>query len=200
VCDSDLWSVVTRYKWSINRITNPNPVYSHSYTWQLVSEVVGLETAVRSYIATLGDGTNDGTPAGWAKNHMRTSERRNENQPRKTGRQPKGDDGRNEGLPRSSEACPESKKPTALESVAVYEKVPEEKAAVKTVSALKKRRGDQHLAVGHRREPQKRTQGDSGSQMNLAMSAEGCPPCPSCTAQGTRWLGTMQRQCCKRRP
>jgi hypothetical protein len=27
------------YKWSINRVTNPDPVYSHSYTWQLVSEV-----------------------------------------------------------------------------------------------------------------------------------------------------------------
>jgi hypothetical protein len=22
------------YKWSINRVTNPNPVYSYSYTWQ----------------------------------------------------------------------------------------------------------------------------------------------------------------------
>jgi hypothetical protein len=29
-CSDDLWE----YKWSINRVTNPNPVYSHSYTWQ----------------------------------------------------------------------------------------------------------------------------------------------------------------------
>jgi hypothetical protein len=24
------------YKWSINRVTNPNPIYSHSYIWQLL--------------------------------------------------------------------------------------------------------------------------------------------------------------------
>jgi hypothetical protein len=35
----------------MNRFTNTNPVYNHSYTWQLVSEMVGLETAWgRDYI------------------------------------------------------------------------------------------------------------------------------------------------------
>jgi hypothetical protein len=36
VCDSDLWSVVTSCvsKCPVNRITNPNPVYSYSITWQ----------------------------------------------------------------------------------------------------------------------------------------------------------------------
>jgi hypothetical protein len=29
-CNHESWV----YKWSINRITNPNPVYSHPYTWQ----------------------------------------------------------------------------------------------------------------------------------------------------------------------
>jgi hypothetical protein len=38
VCVSQ-WSVKCShkswvYKWSINRVANPNPVYSHSYTWQ----------------------------------------------------------------------------------------------------------------------------------------------------------------------
>jgi hypothetical protein len=40
------------YKCSINECTNPT-VYSHSCMWQLVSEVVGLETTVRRYIAIL---------------------------------------------------------------------------------------------------------------------------------------------------
>jgi hypothetical protein len=32
VCNSELWNVVTScvYKWSIDRVTNPNPVYTHS--------------------------------------------------------------------------------------------------------------------------------------------------------------------------
>jgi hypothetical protein len=39
VCESAIalqLLVVTIYKWSTNPITNPNPVYSHSYTWQYI--------------------------------------------------------------------------------------------------------------------------------------------------------------------
>jgi hypothetical protein len=39
---------------------------------------------------------------------------------------------------------------------------------VKTLRALKKRYGDQHLAVGRRRQLKKLTQGDGGSQKKLA--------------------------------
>jgi hypothetical protein len=35
------------------------------------------------------------------------------------------------------------------------------------IGALENRYGDRHLAVGHRRQPKKRTQGDSGSQQKL---------------------------------
>jgi hypothetical protein len=38
--------IVIICKCSTNPITNPNPVYRHSYTWQLMPEVVGLETAL----------------------------------------------------------------------------------------------------------------------------------------------------------
>jgi hypothetical protein len=32
-CSHESWV----YKWSTNRVTNPNPVYSDSYTWQYIS-------------------------------------------------------------------------------------------------------------------------------------------------------------------
>jgi hypothetical protein len=51
-----------------------------------------------------------------------------------------------------------------MKSAAVHEEVPKEEAAVETIGALKKRYGDWHLAVGCRRQPTKRTQGDSGSR------------------------------------
>jgi hypothetical protein len=39
--------------------------------------------------------------------------------------------------------------PEGIECVTVHEEVPKEEASVKTLGALKKRHGDQHLAVGH---------------------------------------------------
>jgi hypothetical protein len=36
--------VVTVCRWSVNTVTNPDPICSHSYMWQLVSEMVGLES------------------------------------------------------------------------------------------------------------------------------------------------------------
>jgi hypothetical protein len=64
---------------------------------------------------------------------------------------------RDEGRPRSdrrlfkkTQACLESKEPTSgeTESMAVYAEVPKEKAALKTVGALKKPHGDQYLDIG----------------------------------------------------
>jgi hypothetical protein len=51
----------------------------------------------------------------------------------------------------ATEACLEkAKEPNSvkIESIAVHEEVPKDKAAVKTVRALKKQYGDQHLAIG----------------------------------------------------
>jgi hypothetical protein len=47
-CSHELWV----YRWSVNRV-NPNPVYNESNTWQLVSELVGLENTVRGYTSIL---------------------------------------------------------------------------------------------------------------------------------------------------
>jgi hypothetical protein len=65
--------------------------------------------------------------------------------------------------------------PTSVEteSVAVHEEVPTKEAEVKTVRALKKRYGDQHLAVGHCQQLKKWTQGNGGSQKKLAMARGG---------------------------
>jgi hypothetical protein len=49
---------------STNAITNPNPVYSHSYTRQLVSEVVGLKLYSITLLPYYDDRTTDGKPAG----------------------------------------------------------------------------------------------------------------------------------------
>jgi hypothetical protein len=49
-----------------------------------------------------------------------------------------------------TEATDLEENPEDLKSVAVYEEVHKEEAAVKTVRALKKLYGDRHLAVGHR--------------------------------------------------
>jgi hypothetical protein len=69
----------------------------------------------------------------------------------------------------------ESKEPTSVEteSVAVYEKVPKEETAVKTVSALKRRYRDRHPAAGRHRQLKKRTQGDGGSRKKLAAASRG---------------------------
>jgi hypothetical protein len=69
------------------------------------------------------------------------------------------------------EACLDSKEPTSLEVVSEveHEEVPKEEAAVKTVGALKKRHLDRHLAIGHRGQPKKQTQGNGGSWKKLAI-------------------------------
>jgi hypothetical protein len=77
------------------------------------------------------------------------------------------------------EACLESKKPTSvkIEPAVVHEEVPKEDAPVKTTRALKKRNGDRHLDVMHRRQLQKRTQGDGGSWKKLAAACRWMTPC-----------------------
>jgi hypothetical protein len=59
------------------------------------------------------------------------------------------------------------------EAVTVYQEVPNEEAAVETVGALEDGYRDQHLAVGRRRQPKKRTQGDGGSRQKLAAARGG---------------------------
>jgi hypothetical protein len=49
------------------------------------------------------------------------------------------------------------------EFIALHEVVPKEKAAIKTVRALKEQYGDQYLAVKHCQQLKKRTQGSGGS-------------------------------------
>jgi hypothetical protein len=51
---------------------------------------------------------------------------------------------------KETEVCLDSKEPTSneIESVAVYEEVPEEEAAVETFVALKEQYGNRRLAVG----------------------------------------------------
>jgi hypothetical protein len=69
-----------------------------------------------------------------------------------------------------TEACLESKEPTSeeTESKLEHQEVPKEETAVETARTLKKRHGDQHLAIGRRQQLKKRTQGDGGSQKKLA--------------------------------
>jgi hypothetical protein len=54
-----------------------------------------------------------------------------------------------------------------IANVAEHQEIPKEEAAVESIGALEDRYGDRHLAVGHRRQPKKRTQGDSGSRQKL---------------------------------
>jgi hypothetical protein len=63
--------------------------------------------------------------------------------------------------------------PEEMKSVVVHDEVPKEEATVKTVRALKKRHGVQHLAVGRLRKPKERTQGKGGSQRKLATARRG---------------------------
>jgi N-acetylglutamate synthase-like GNAT family acetyltransferase len=58
--------------------------------------------------------------------------------------------------------------PGELHSIAVHQKLCKEEAAVETIEAMEDRYGDWHLAVGCHQEPKKGTQGDGGSQKNLA--------------------------------
>jgi hypothetical protein len=55
-----------------------------------------------------------------------------------------------------------------IEAVAEHQEVRKEEAAVRTVGALEDRYGDRYLVVVCRRQLKKRTQGDGGSQKNLA--------------------------------
>jgi hypothetical protein len=97
------------------------------------------------------------------------------------------------------EAHLESKEPTSvvIGSIVVHKEVPKEEATVKTVTALKKQYGNQHLAIGHHRQLKKETQGDSGSWKKLATAHRGMThhavPAPS-KGHG------HQGQCCKRSP
>jgi hypothetical protein len=58
--------------------------------------------------------------------------------------------------------------PEGTKSTMEHEEVPKEESAVKTARALKKRYGDQHIAVGHHRQLKKWSQADGGSQKKLA--------------------------------
>jgi hypothetical protein len=51
--------------------------------------------------------------------------------------------------------------------VAEHQEVPKEETAVETIGALEDRYGDRYIAVGSRRQPKKRTQGDDGSREKL---------------------------------
>jgi hypothetical protein len=66
--------------------------------------------------------------------------------------------------------------PEEMKSVAEHEEVPEEEAAVKPVTALKKWHGDQRLAVACRDQLKKWTQGDGVSQ-ELAATGRGMTCC-----------------------
>jgi hypothetical protein len=55
-----------------------------------------------------------------------------------------------------------------IESKAEREEFLKEEPAVNPVRALKKQRGERNLAVQHRSQPKKRTQGDGGSRKMLA--------------------------------
>jgi hypothetical protein len=55
-----------------------------------------------------------------------------------------------------------------MKSVAVHEEVTKEDAAVKTIRARNKWYVDRQLAVGRRRQPKKRTQGNGGARKELA--------------------------------
>jgi hypothetical protein len=78
-----------------------------------------------------------------------------------------------------SEACAEKMvaNPDELKSVAVHEEVPKEEIAVNTFGTLKKWYGDRHLAVRRRRKSKKRTQGNGGSPMKLAVAFRGVANC-----------------------
>jgi hypothetical protein len=73
------------------------------------------------------------------------------------------------------EACLESMEQTSLEveSMAVYEEVFKEEAAVKTVGALKKWHRAQHLAIRCCGQLKKHTHGNGGSWKKLAATSRG---------------------------
>jgi hypothetical protein len=68
------------------------------------------------------------------------------------------------------DACLEQMKanPGEPQFLAVLQEVPKEEAAVDMIGALKGQPGDRHLAVGRRRQTNKRTQDNGGSRKKLA--------------------------------
>jgi hypothetical protein len=78
-----------------------------------------------------------------------------------------------------TEACLEGKEPASLEiePMAVHEEAPKEEAAVKTVRAVKKRNGDQHLAVRHSGQMKKWTQGSGRSWNKLTATRKEMTHC-----------------------
>jgi hypothetical protein len=101
-----------------------------------------------------------------------------------------------------TQAYLESKEPTPVEmaSTAEHLAVSKQEAAVEKVRALEDRYGDRHLAVGHRRQPKKRTEGDGGSWQKFA-AARGRLTRRNIPAPGKgRSSGTRQRQCCTKSP
>jgi hypothetical protein len=101
------------------------------------------------------------------------------------------------------EACLKSKETTLEEmaNAAAQPEVPNEEAAVVTIGAMKDRYGDRHLAIGRRRELQKRTQGDGGPRKKLVAACRRMTrrviPAPR---KGTLSSGTRQGRCCMRNP
>jgi hypothetical protein len=66
--------------------------------------------------------------------------------------------------------------PEELKSVAEYEEVPKEEAALKSLRALKNWHEDWHLAVGRHGQLKKRTQGDGGFRKKLSAACRGMTP------------------------
>jgi hypothetical protein len=72
----------------------------------------------------------------------------------------------------TTEANPEKMEanPGEMRSVTEHEEVPKEEPTVESFGALKKWRGDRHLAVGRCEEPKEQTRGNCGSWKKLAAS------------------------------
>jgi hypothetical protein len=69
-----------------------------------------------------------------------------------------------------------------MASVAAHPEDSNKNAAVETVGALKDRYGDRNLALGHPRQPKKRTQIDGGFRQKLS-AARGRSTCRAIRAQ-----------------
>jgi hypothetical protein len=60
-----------------------------------------------------------------------------------------------------------------MKSDAEHKEAPKEETAVETFGALKERYRDWHLAIMHRSQLKKRTQGSGGSRKKLAAASRG---------------------------
>jgi hypothetical protein len=74
--------------------------------------------------------------------------------------------------------------PEKSDAVAEHQEAPKEETAVETIEVFIDQNGDHHLAVRHRRQPKKRTQGDGGSRNNLTAAGHRGP-----TVEKRRWKG-----------